>query len=80
MENEPIDIRPKQIQNLRLLRNRLWAELTEVDAEIQRLSMGQQRQDIAVDRFWRRTTDYNQTRIEQAGQQSDTKQLKPPVP
>lgn len=77
---EPINFNAEVIRKLKIRELYLMAELTEVRAEVQRLELGQQPHDLTPiqaprDRFWRQTIDFNQTRAEQAAEQSDQKQL-----
>lgn len=75
----PTPIEPKQLQKLFALRTQLQGQLAEVDMEIQRIQMGQKPHDLRpvlrpVDMFFRSgQIDFNQTRAEQAGLQSDNK-------
>jgi hypothetical protein len=70
----PIPIESRKLQKLFAYRTKLQGELAEVDLEIQRIQMGNRPQDI----FWKQTIDFNQTRKEQANQQSDAKQMEVP--
>lgn len=82
MQERPTPIEPRKLQRLHALRTRLQGQLAEVDMEIQRMEMGQQPRSLKdifpKDIFWKQTINFDQTRKEQADQQSDNKQISPP--
>lgn len=75
--NTPEDITERRYMNLRIKKAELLAQLTEVDAEMQRVELGQKPHDLSPvfgrDRFWVQTINFDESYRNQASQQEDAK-------
>lgn len=78
---DPVNFEQQHLLSLFKKRSAAIAVVAEIEAEIQRVQMGRKPQDLTPvlpprDRFLLHQIDFNQTRAEQANEQSDAKAMK----